>query len=250
MSPKIEVIADESLELETKLKLEEFLKKWFSNYINEILGDLINLTKQKVENQYLRALVFQLYENNGVIKRENVSSYLKKLEQDERKILRELGVKFGRYHIFLFRLLKPEAVSLRILLWKNFHQKYFNLKPPTFGLNFLDDKDSKNRNFMLLCGFEKFDTLFVRIDILERLFVQIINSKEDKEIKMVPEMLNLLGCSKDNLKKLLQKMGYKIFDKKEETFFKYSPNKNFNKTSTKKISSENPFKILKNLNLG
>ena len=33
---------------------------------------------------------------------------------------------------------------------------------------------------MLLCGFEKFDNFFVRIDILERLFVQIINSNSEK----------------------------------------------------------------------
>ena len=77
--------------------------------------------------------------------------------------------------MFLHQLIKPEAVSLRTLLWKNYHQKYFNLKPPTFGLNFLDNKDIKNKNFMLLCGFEKFDNFYVRIDILERLFVQIIN---------------------------------------------------------------------------
>ena len=102
---------------------------------------------------------------------------------------------------------------------------------------------------MLLCGFEKFDTLFVRIDILERLFMQIINSKDNKEIKMIPEMLNLLGCSKDNFKKLLQKMGYKIIDKEKETFFKYIPNKRFNKIITKKISNSNPFNILKDLNL-
>ena len=39
---------------------------------------------------------------------------------------------------------------------------------------------------MLLCGFENFDNYFVRIDILERLFVQIINSnpEKDKEIKL------------------------------------------------------------------
>ena len=139
------------------------------------------------------------------------------------------------------------------MLWKNFHQKYYNLKPPTFGLNFLDDKDLKNKNFMLLCGFEKFDTLFVRIDILERLFMLIINSpdsKENKEIKMTPEMLNLLGCSKDSFKKLLQKMGYKIFDRNSEIFFKYNPIKKFKKISAQKTSSENPFKILKKLNLG
>jgi len=134
---------------------------------------------------------------------------------------------------------------------ENFYQKFHNLKPPTFGLNFLDDKEIKNKNFMLLCGFERFDNFFVRIDILERLFVLIINSssKENSEIKLVPEMLNLLGCSKDNFKKLLQKMNYKIFEKENETFFKYSPNKKFKKITTKKISNENPFKILKNLNL-
>ena len=48
---------------------------------------------------------------------------------------------------------------------------------------------------------------FVRIDILERLFLQIINSSPDKykEIKLVPEMLNLLGCNKENFKKLIDK---------------------------------------------
>ena len=42
LSPKIEIIADESLELETKLKLDQFLKTWFNNYINELLGDLLS----------------------------------------------------------------------------------------------------------------------------------------------------------------------------------------------------------------
>ena len=93
---------------------------------------------------------------------------------------------------------------------------------------------------------------FVRIDILERLFMLIINSsnsKENKDIKIIPEMLNLLGCNKENFKKLLDKMGYKVFDKEEETFFKYSPTKKFKKISKRKTSSENPFSILKNLNL-
>jgi len=47
----------------------------------------------------------------------------------------------------------------------------------------------------------------------------------------------------------LQKMNYKIFDKDDETYFKYNPVKKFKKSSIKKVSSENPFKILKNLNL-
>ena len=249
LSPNIELIIDDAIDQNQKQKLNIFINKWIENKINIVLKSLIDLKNLKEKNSSIKALAYQLYENNGVLKREQVSEYLKSLGQNERKILRELGVKFGRYHVFLHQLIKPEAVSLRTLLWKNFHQKYYKLKPPTFGLNFLDDKDNKNKNFMLLCGFEKFDTLFVRIDILERLFMQIINSKDNKEIKMIPEMLNLLGCSKDNFKKLLQKMGYKIIDKEKETFFKYIPNKRFNKIITKKISNSNPFNILKDLNL-
>ena len=251
LNPNFDLIVDDIIEQNTKQKLNDYINKWIHSKINNVLKSLIDLKNIKENNSSIKALAYQLYENNGVLKRDQVSEYLKNLEQNERKILRDLGVKFGRYHVFLYQLIKPEAVSLRTLLWKNFYQKFHNLKPPTFGLNFLDDKEIKNKNFMLLCGFERFDNFFVRIDILERLFVLIINSssKENSEIKLVPEMLNLLGCSKDNFKKLLQKMNYKIFEKENETFFKYSPNKKFKKITTKKISNENPFKILKNLNL-
>ena len=51
--------------------------------------------------------------------------------------------------------------------------------------------------------------------------MQIINSNSEKEIKMKPEMLNLLGCNKENFKKLLKKMNYKIFEKNNDVFFKY-----------------------------
>jgi ATP-dependent RNA helicase SUPV3L1/SUV3 len=253
LNPNFELIIDDTIEQNQKKKLSEYINKWIKNKITIVLKSLIDLKNLKEKNSSIKALAYQLYENNGVLKREQVSEYLKTLGQNERKVLRDLGVKFGRYHVFLYLLIKPEAVSLRTLLWKNFHQKYYSLKPPTFGLNFLDDKDSKNKNFMLLCGFEKFENLFVRIDILERLFVLIINSsdlKENKEIKITPEMLNLLGCNKDNFIKLLQKMGYKVFDKEEETFFKYNPVKKFKKSFIKKNKGESPFKILKNLNLG
>ena len=188
LNPNFELIIDDTIEQNPKQKLVDFIHKWIQTKIKTILKSLIDLKNLKENNSSIKALAYQLYENNGVLKREQVSEYLKTLGQNERKILRDLGVKFGRYHVFLYQLIKPEAVSLRTLLWKNFHQKYYKLKPPTFGLNFLDDQESRNRNFMLLCGFEKFDNLFVRIDILERLFMQIINSnsKENKEIKMLP----------------------------------------------------------------
>ena len=251
LSPNFELIVDDILEQDQRHKLSLFIKKWIKNKINTVLQSLIDLKNLKEKNSSIKALAYQLYENNGVLKRENVSEYLKNLGQYERKILRQLGVKFGRYHIFLYKLIKPEPVTIRTLLWKNYNQKYLKLKPPTFGLNFIEDSNEKNKNFMLLCGFEKFDNIFVRIDILERLFMQIINSgsEENKEIKLIPEMLNLLGCNKENFKKLIKKMNYKVIEKGEDLYFKYTPKKKFKKSFNKKTDVENPFRILKNLNL-
>jgi ATP-dependent RNA helicase SUPV3L1/SUV3 len=250
LSPNFDLVVDDILEQDQKQKLSLFIKKWLKNKIDTVLQSLIDLKNLKEKNSSIKALAYQLYENNGVLKRENVSEFLKSLEQSDRKILRDLGVKFGRYHVFLHKLIKPEPVTIRTMLWKNYHQKYFKLKPPTFGLNFIDDSDNRNKSFMLLCGFEKFDNFFVRIDILERLFMLIINSgsEENKEIKLVPEMLNLLGCSKDNFKKLIIKMNYKVTEKNDEVFFRYFPKKKFKKTNEQKTKKENPFGVLKNLN--
>ena len=250
LNPNFELIVDDILEQSQKKKLSIFIEKWLKNKIETILESLVSLKNLKEKNSSIKALAYQLYENNGVLKRDQVSDYLKNLEQNQRKILRDLGVKFGRYHVFLHKLIKPEPVFLRTLLWKNYHQKYYNLKPPTFGLNFLDNKNL-NKNFMLLCGFEKFNNFYVRIDILERLFILIIKSENDKnkEIKMIPEMLNLLGCNKENFRKLLSNMNYKIIEKNNDIFFKYYPKKDKKRNLIKKEQKENPFKILKNLNL-
>ncbi len=245
LNPNFDLIVDDILEQIQKENLKAYIEKWLKNKINTVLKNLIDLKNLKEKNSSVKALAYQLYENNGVLKREQVFEYLKTLGQTERRVLRDHGVKFGRYHIFLYKLIKPAAVSLRTLLWKNYHQKYLNLKPPVFGLNFLTNKNLTNKNFMLLCGYEKFDNFFVRIDILERLFMKIINS--DKEIKIIPEMLNLLGCDKENFKKLLQKMNYKIIKKNGDIFFRYLPKKEIKKNFIKKGGKESPFEVLKNL---
>ena len=102
---------------------------------------------------------------------------------------------------------------------------------------------------MFLCGFEKFDNFFVRIDILERLFIKIIDLRNEKEIKLIPEMLNLLGCSKENFLKLIKKMHYSSYTKNDETYFRYVPTRNNKKQFSPKLAKkENPFSILKNMN--
>ena len=78
--------------------------------------------------------------------------------------------------------------------------------------------------------------------------MSLINEK-NKEVKLTPEMLNLLGCNKEDFIKLIKKMNYSSFEKNNETYFKYNPLKNNKKHfSTKILKKENPFNVLKNIN--
>tara|TARA_B100000579_G_scaffold308341_1_gene258050 strand:- start:649 stop:3114 length:2466 start_codon:yes stop_codon:yes gene_type:complete len=246
LNPEIEIISDDTLDDASKSKLESFLKNWTNKHIESLLGDLINLNKIKVENKFIRALNFQLFENNGVKKRSEIEEIINSINSNERKIVWKMGIKIGRYHVYLPKMLKPKAVSLRISLWELFYQSLNKNKVPQSGLNFL--KNSKfDKNFLLLCGFEKFKNYYVRIDILEKLFIKILNKSDKRKFKIDAEMMNLLGCTKEDFYELILCMNYKK-TKETDTYLYVGERKKREKFS--KISSkENPFEKLLSLNL-
>jgi|TARA_Y100001949_G_scaffold97274_1_gene82049 ATP-dependent RNA helicase SUPV3L1/SUV3 len=249
LEPNLNLIADDILEFENRNRLQIHLEQWLKKFIREKLTDLVNLNNIEKNNNSIRALCYQLFENNGVLKRDLVSEFVKQLSLDNRKILRKNGIKIGRYHIYLHKIIKPEAVTIRLLLWKNYYRKNMNLKPPKFGLNFIIEENNINSNFMLICGFEKFKNFYVRIDILERLFIKIIENTKDKEVKLQSEMMNLLGCTKENFLKLLVLMGYKYKERNKEIFFQYKPFRKKVFEKLKKVNKDdNPFNILNNVN--
>ena len=246
LNPEIDIIADEALNLDSKNKLILYLNKWLSDHIDKVLGDLIKLTKHKIENKYLRGLVFQLYENNGVVKRNNVEQIVKAIPTEERRKLWDMGIKIGRYHIYLPKMLKPKAVEFRVSLWKIFNNSLDKNEIPKSGLNFLINKDYDNK-FLLLCGFEKFKEFFIRIDILEKLFIKIIDGTKDRKFKINSEMMNLLGCSKENFYKLMNYMNYKK-DKSIDTYVFMGERKKKSRP-IKFDKKENPFNKLLSLNI-
>ena len=246
LTPEVEVVADDALPESSKEDLTSFLKNWVANFINEELDDLLNLTKVKITNQYLRALVFQIYENNGVMKRNKIENIISLVTKEERKKLWGMGIKLGRYHIYLPKMLKPKAVNLRVNLWKLFYNISPNNQIPKSGLNFLVN-DNYNKKFLLLCGFENFKDFFVRVDILEKLFISILDKTKNRKFTITSDMMNLLGCSKENFYKLMDLMNYKK-DKDKDTYIFYGDRKKDKKISkNKRVTS--PFEKLLSLNI-
>lgn len=251
LNPKLELLVDESIDLESKEKLKVYLEKKLYELILTELTSLVSLSKTKFKNNYVRALCYQLFENNGVIKRETVNQMIKNISKEDRSNLRKAGIQIGRYNIYLPRMLKPSAVDLRVKLWKLHFPEDKKYTIPKSGLNFLKNETKKNNKFLLICGFENFDKFYIRVDILERFFLKIITNSKDGKFKIDSDMINLIGCSKENFFELLKLMGYiskKNEDKKVE-FFIYKPKliKYKRLEKSKKISKDNPFGKLSEL---
>ena len=103
------------------------------------------------------------------------------------------------------------------------------------------------KDFILLCGLEKFREFFIRIDILAKLFLKIIENTKDKKFKINPEMMNLLGCSKENFYKLMNYMDYKK-DKSTDTYI-FKGEKKKREKILRFDKKENPFNKLLSLNI-
>ena len=251
LNPKLKLIVDEAIDSESKEKLQINLEKKLYELISSELSDLVNLSKSKFKNNYVRALSYQLFEKNGVMKRNSVHQMIKNISKEDRLNLRKAGIKIGRYHIFLPRMLKPSAVDLRVKLWKLYYSEDNKYTIPKSGLNFLKNETIKNNKFLLICGFENFNKFYIRVDILERLFLKIIEKSKDGIFKIDSDMINLIGCTKENFYTLLELMNYKrkiIKDDKNE-FFIYKPNftKQVKEKKTEKMNKDNPFKKLSEL---
>ncbi len=242
LNPLIKLIIDDTLEENEYFILKKTLEDWFYDQKKIFLSDLLSIENTDFKNSSARGLSYQLFENNGVLKRELAKELIKNVSKEERFQLRKKGIKIGKYHIYQPRMIRPNAVKFKTILWKCFNNTN-NIDYPTFGLNFVNNFKNKNKNFLRICGFETFGKFIIRIDILERLFLEILLRSKNFKFTLDTKIINLLGCSKDDFIQFVNLLGYKLIKNENELEFKYFSKKiKYNKTKT----IENAFSILEN----
>jgi len=125
LNPNFDLIVDDIIDNIQKQKLSDFINKWIQDKINLVLKSLVDLKNIKDKNSSIKALAYQLYENNGVLKREQVSEYLKSLGQNERKILRELRSKIWKIPCIFIPINQTRSSIIKNLIVEKFPSKIF-----------------------------------------------------------------------------------------------------------------------------
>lgn len=218
LKPRLEIIAGEQLTGPHREKVVARLETWVSQHIEETLKPLMILSEANDVAGLARGVAFQLVENLGHMKRQDIAEDIKQLDQTARGQLRKHGVRFGAYSIFMPLLLKPAPARLLLTLWALTRDTGDNSPfadfpaAPSAGLTSVSAEQAPV-GFYDALGFRVCGTRAVRIDMLERLADLIRPIISDRKLKgafaITPDMMSLVGCSGEEFAGLLKGLDYR-----------------------------------------
>ena len=231
LKPTTRILADEQLSGAALEKVQQRVDLWLAQHVSKLLGPLETLEKGEGLEGVTRGVAFQLAEELGVLDRARVAKEIKGFSQEDRGVLRKLGVRFGAYHIYLPLLLKPAPRALASLLWALHHGGLDNVK----GLEEVPHLAASGRTsfaadatihkaFYRAAGFRVCGERVVRVDILERLADLIrpaisyrpgvtagdapAGAADGEGFVVTVAMTSLTGCAGEAFSSILKSLGY------------------------------------------
>lgn len=167
LEPKLSLLADDQLPAEIRKAIEDKLANWLNRHLRQHLSDLYRLHDADFKGA-ARGLAFQLSENLGALRRDDVSDLVRNMGQAERHPLRKMGVSFGETHILVPKLLKPKPTQLKTLLWAVYEGKEPEA-PPTPGLTSLPVLEWRDDRWWMAAGFLRAGRQAFRLDVVQRI---------------------------------------------------------------------------------
>ncbi len=230
LKPRIQLLADEHLSAADRERLMHRLETWLVTELASKLKPLVLLSEAANLSGLARGLAYQLTENLGVLRREASAADIKALDQDARAQLRQYGVRFGAFNVYVPALLKPAAADLVLMLWAlhagRDHEIDIESLPvrPQQGLTSVEAGTTIPESYWRAAGFHVVGSRAVRIDMLERLS-DLIRSRiafrnaegdaappgatGDGGFRVVPELMSVVGCSGEEFASILTALGFR-----------------------------------------
>ncbi|MSO97418.1 MAG: disulfide oxidoreductase [Rhodospirillaceae bacterium] len=207
LKPVIQVLIDERIDAPQRLRVEERLRAWLGHHINTILQPLMAARDADVPG-YVRGIVFQLSEGLGSVRRELVEEQLKALDDEQRKVLAKLGIRFGLDQVYLPMLLKAAPIQLRGQLWIAAHPDVPPPPLPTPGRVSIPLAADVPEAFTAACGFRATAGVGYRIDMFERFAAEARKHAREGQKTFPPATLSLLGIKAETAVAVLRALGF------------------------------------------
>lgn len=216
LAPRVELIADSDLlsgQAETSAR--EALEGWLTGRIHKVLEPLITLRDTTELTGAGRGLAFQLVEALGLLARAGVAAFVKNVDQGERAKLRRLGVRFGEHYIYMPALIKPAPAAMKLRLWRVAQRLEAPLSIPAAGLSSVPVDPAMPKGYYLVSGYGVCDSRAIRIDMLERLLVQLRQKNTNGPFPLTAQLWSPVGCGVHDFEAVMRSLDYAPIDPAE-----------------------------------
>ena len=230
LEPRLRLLVEEHLTGPAREQVEARLALWLKNHVTRLLGALQLLEDATTLTGISRGIAYQVGESLGVLERAKVGEEMKALDQEGRAALRQLGIRFGAFHLYVPALLKPAPRALAAQLWALKHGG-----PDLSGLDDIAHLAASGRTSFPVdkavpkglyraAGYRVCGERAVRVDILERLADLIrpaiayrpgltqgqppVGAADQDGFVVAGAMTSLVGCAGEDFASILRSLGY------------------------------------------
>ncbi|MAI49031.1 MAG: disulfide oxidoreductase [Rhodospirillaceae bacterium] len=219
VSPGIAVMPSDYLSAEQRERIRIRLSTWLDLQLENALERLMMLRKAELSG-IARGLAYQVVEGLGSLPRHRVVKDVRGLSKEDRSALRSCGVRIGAETLFLPSLVKPKAVKWRAMLWKIFYEREA-APPPGPGLVTVPAGNDLPEDFLEACGYAKIGGRAVRVDVLDRIAIDLQRQSRVGKMDIGATQLNLLGLSMKAARPMFEGLGYVAEEAGEELIWKW-----------------------------
>jgi ATP-dependent RNA helicase SUPV3L1/SUV3 len=203
--PAVEVLDSEFLDGPQRERIRLRLQAWIDGVLAHDLAPLFRAVDRGQSNAALRGPLHRLLEAGGVA----VGATDGEIDPAGRARLKAIGVRAGRFALYVPDLLKPRAAALRAQLWA-VQARLPTPDLPNPGLISVPPPDAPQAAFLSALGWVQAGPLLLRLDIAERTAAELAYSTRGKPAPVPLELGQRLGLRAETLPAVLRGLGLRI----------------------------------------
>jgi ATP-dependent RNA helicase SUPV3L1/SUV3 len=148
-----------------------------------------------------RGLAYQLVEAAGALPRREAEEFIRALYRSERRALRELGVRFGAFTVYVEDIVAPETLWIREI--------FADLAAPNWrpGVGLSPLRDAPAKEALSFRGLRALGQFAAPIEFLERIG-DLARNSESNGFSLTEEMLAQFGWSASDGERVLRSLGF------------------------------------------
>ncbi|UFN50394.1 DNA helicase [Roseomonas sp. OT10] len=203
--PIVEPLSSEFLDGAQRERVRARLATWLEGLVKKALAPLEAAETKAAEDAALRGHLFRLREYLGLLP----GGTEREITPELRAKLKAVGVRAGRFALYLPEMLKPRPMALRAQLWALSAQSA--VPPlPVGGLVSITPPSNWPRGFAETMGWVNAGEVLVRLDVAERIAGELGHLTRRAPAVMPHDVASRLGLKAEALAPALQALGFRL----------------------------------------